>query len=79
MKCHALVLLGLSCCLGCPSKSPDAATATDAANSTPTQASQEQEKTYPARQLDRARAETEAATKALEARNANIDRASSTP
>ena len=71
MKVRVLVLATACLCAGCPSKSKDS----DDAQPSPAAAAEE--KTYPARQLDRARTEADAATKALEARNANIDAASS--
>lgn len=73
MKYRVAALVSVSLCLGCPGESPSAARDESAP------ASGVEEKTYPAQQLDRAKAEAEAATKALETRNANIDRASATP
>ena len=75
MKLHVVVLMSVSLCLGCPGRAPDTA----GEEVSPGPASGAEEKTYPARQLDRAKAEDEAATKALEQRNANIDKASATP
>ena len=75
MKFHVVVLVSLSLCLGCPGQAPD--TAPEETSPSPT--SRAEEKTYPARQLDRAKEEAEAATNALEKRNVNIDKASATP